>query len=126
MIGIEGLHHLAEALAQIDLAPAQQTALGAEAERLVQAVRTELSRPPGADHAVPWLRTGALRDSIDSVVQPAEAEIGSSDPVAVFQELGTRAIPPRPFLAPVAAAEGGNVARSVAQAVVAALREVIR
>ena len=38
------------------------------------------------------------------------------------QELGTARVPPRPFLAPVAAGMGEEVARAVAAAVVAALR----
>jgi hypothetical protein len=49
----------------------------------------------------PLLRTGAMRDSIRSEVEPLELElaVGSTDPVALWQELGTRrGIPPRPFL----------------------------
>jgi len=53
----------------------------------------------------PLLRTGALRDSIGYTIieKGVEAEIGSNDPIAVFQELGTTTIPARPFLSTAAA-----------------------
>ena len=51
-----------------------------------------------------------------------KAVVGSSDPAAVPQELGTAHMPARPFLAPVAAAMGEEVARTVGAAVAAALR----
>jgi phage gpG-like protein len=44
------------------------------------------------------LREGTLRDSIEIAVGDNEAAIGSNDPVAVYQELGTKSIPPRSFL----------------------------
>jgi hypothetical protein len=49
----------------------------------------------------PLLRTGAMRDSIKAEVDPFALElvVGSTDKVAVYQEMGTsRGIPPRPFL----------------------------
>ena len=48
----------------------------------------------------PLYETGALRDSIGYEVQCDQltASVGSNDPVAVFQELGTVTIPPRSFL----------------------------
>jgi phage gpG-like protein len=48
----------------------------------------------------PLLRTGELRDSIGHAVRGFEAVIGSTSDVAVYQELGTDRIPPRPFLGP--------------------------
>ncbi len=51
-----------------------------------------------------------------------QAVVGSSDPAAVPQELGTAHMPARPFLAPVAAEMGEEGARAVGPAVVAALR----
>lgn len=48
----------------------------------------------------PLLRTGELRDSIENEVHGFEAVIGSASDVAVYQELGTDKIPPRPFLGP--------------------------
>lgn len=50
----------------------------------------------------PLLRDGTLRDSIDSAVvrQPLHYRlyVGSDSKLAVYQEQGTRHIPPRPFL----------------------------
>jgi phage gpG-like protein len=50
----------------------------------------------------PLLRTGDLRDSISSEVEGLEAAIGSTSDVALYQELGTSRIPPRPLLGPAA------------------------
>jgi hypothetical protein len=47
----------------------------------------------------PLLRTGAMRASISHVSSPTEGRVGSNDDKAVWQELGTRTIPPRSFLA---------------------------
>jgi hypothetical protein len=50
----------------------------------------------------PLLRTGAMRDSISwEILDPGKtAIVGSTDEVALWQELGTDRIPPRPFLMP--------------------------
>ncbi len=48
--------------------------------------------------------------------------MGSSDPAAVPQEMATAHMPARPFLAPVAAEMGEEVARAVGARVAAALR----
>ena len=48
----------------------------------------------------PLLRTGDMRDSIETEHNALEAIIGSKDPVARYQEFGTDRIPPRPFLGP--------------------------
>ncbi len=48
--------------------------------------------------------------------------VGSSDPAAAPEEMGTIKMPPRPFLAPVAAGMGEEVAQSVGAAVAAALQ----
>ena len=52
----------------------------------------------------PLLRSGALRDSIghQTDVNSLEAVVGSTSDIAVYQELGTEKIPPRPFLGPAA------------------------
>lgn len=51
----------------------------------------------------PLLRTGEMRDSIEAVVTPTatgvKLDVGSNDPVALYQEMGTPTIPPRPFIA---------------------------
>jgi hypothetical protein len=46
----------------------------------------------------PLLRTGELRASIQMQAEGNEAAVGSDDPVAVYQELGTSKIPARSFL----------------------------
>ncbi len=48
----------------------------------------------------PLLRTGEMRDSIGTTISTdgLEAQIGSNDDRAVWQELGTEHIPPRSFL----------------------------
>ena len=46
----------------------------------------------------PLLRTGALRDSISHQSHGLQAAIGSTSDIALYQELGTVKIPPRPFL----------------------------
>lgn len=48
----------------------------------------------------PLFRTGKLRDSISHVVNRVNHKlyVGSTDPVAKYQELGTFRIPPRSFL----------------------------
>jgi hypothetical protein len=46
----------------------------------------------------PLLRTGELRASIQMQVEGNEAAVGSDDPVAEWQELGTSTIPARSFL----------------------------
>lgn len=50
----------------------------------------------GAD--TPLLETGEMRDSIAFNVQHREVRIGSDEEKAVYHELGTSKIPPRPFL----------------------------
>jgi HK97 gp10 family phage protein len=50
----------------------------------------------------PLLRTGELRDSIQSEVKGLEGIVGSQSPIAAYQEYGTDRIPPRPFIGPAA------------------------
>ncbi len=64
----------------------------------------------------------ALRDSVGAQADGLQAAVGSSDPAAVPQELSTAQMLARPFLAPVAAEMGDEVARAVGAAVAAALR----
>ncbi len=46
----------------------------------------------------PLLRTGHLRESIEVSIDGLTGVLGSTEPVALWQELGTSRIPPRPFL----------------------------
>jgi phage gpG-like protein len=53
----------------------------------------------------PLLETGDLRDSIERDVQHDVAYVGSNDPKAIWHELSTSRIPPRPFLGGAAKAK---------------------
>lgn len=69
----------------------------------------------------PLLRTGQMRDSIQHVVGDREGCIGTDDPIAEYQELGTSRIPPRSFLAGAAVRKGPQVAHILGLSVVRAL-----
>ena len=126
MIRIVGLRALSDRLARLDMTGAQQSAMESAAQRLQNAVQDQLSTPPGGDHATPWRRTGSLQTSIDHRSDDTGAVIGSDDPAAVAQELGTRNIPPRPFLSTTAAAHAAAVAHQVGLSVVANIREAMK
>lgn len=67
----------------------------------------------------PLLRTGDLRDSYSTGQEGHEAVIGSDSDIAVYQEVGTPTIPPRPVLGP-AAFEGKPKIGAVAAAIMVA------
>ena len=46
----------------------------------------------------PLLETGAMRASIEWIAHDLQGLVGSNSDIAVWQELGTSKIPPRPFL----------------------------
>ncbi len=48
----------------------------------------------------PLLRTAHLRESIKVSVQLHEVAVGSEEKIALWQEMGTRRIPARPFMGP--------------------------
>ncbi len=123
MIRISGLRALSDRLGHLDITEIQQAALEHAAQMLQDAVQEALSTPPGRDHDAPWRRTGSLQASIDHRSDTDMAVIGSDDPVAIDQELGTRDIPPRPFLSTTAAAQANDVAHRIAEAVATALRD---
>jgi hypothetical protein len=58
----------------------------------------------GFEVPAPLLRTGDMRESLAVQVEPTplgvEMAVGSDNPIALYQEMGTPTIPPRPFLAP--------------------------
>ncbi|MFG1388807.1 phage virion morphogenesis protein [Xanthobacter versatilis] len=68
----------------------------------------------------PLLRTGEMRDSIEHTVGKDEAQVGSNNDKALWQELGTsRGIPPRSFLGEAAARKAQEVVEAIGQSVVA-------
>jgi phage gpG-like protein len=113
---------LAQRLARLDLQAVQRAALQVQAETLAGAVREALNTPPGGDHRFPWRRTGTLHDSISVSADDDAAIVGSTSDEALYQELGTATIPPRPFLATIAAEHSERAAEAIGAAVAAALR----
>lgn len=71
----------------------------------------------------PLLREGDLRDSIEFQADGDQAAVGSDDPVAEYQELGTSTIPPRSFLASSAAEQSDRIAALIGTAYYRALAE---
>ena len=106
----------AAALADLPIPETLALTLAAQSDRLAEAVRASLATPPGGPHEQPWSRTGSLQSSIASTTDGLAAQVGSNHPAAPPQELGTARIPPRPFLAPAAAALAEPIARSIGQA----------
>ena len=120
---ISGLNELRERLERLRPEEVMARALAEQAQRMAARVREGLSEQPGAaGHDEPWLRSGALRDSVGAQADGLQAVVGSSDPAAVPQEMGTAHMPARPFLTPVAAGMGEEAARAVGAAAAAALR----
>jgi hypothetical protein len=82
---------------------------------------------PGREGDDPLLRTGGLRDSIEHQVSGYVAVVGSNDPKAVWQELGTSnavyPIPPRSFLGGAAVRKGPEAVVEIAEAVVSVLAD---
>jgi HK97 gp10 family phage protein len=69
----------------------------------------------------PLLRSGDLRESIKNEVSATHAVIGSTSDVAVYQELGTEKMPPRPFLGPAVLHNEEKIKRILGGAIVAGL-----
>ncbi len=120
---ISGLNEFRERLERLRADEVMARTLAEQADRMAARVREGLSEPPGGGgHDEPWLQSGALRDSVGAQADGLQAAVGSSDPAAVPQELGTARMPARPFLAPVAAGMGEEVARAVGAVAAAAIR----
>lgn len=113
---------LARRLAQLDVPSTAHSMLVREANALVGSVRSALSQSPGGPHAAPWLRTGELHDSIATATEGDTVVVGSTSPVAAWQENGTTHMRPRPFLAPVAR----DAAEAIADEVGTAVAELLR
>lgn len=78
---------------------------------------SDLGYPPNT----PLLRDGDLRDSIKHAVVGRAVHVGSDNPVALWQELGTPGahypIPPRSFLARAMFVEGRKAVAAIAEGV---------
>ena len=113
---------VARRLARLDLAAVRQAALTDAAETIAGGVRAALSHAPGDDHEFPWQRTGKLADSIGVIADADQALIGSNSEIALYQELGTATVPPRPFFAVIAADHAEATADAIGAAVARAIR----
>jgi hypothetical protein len=122
MIRILGLAEAIAALRAADPPGTMAVVLDGQAGTLAEAVQAALGTLPGGDHARPWAQTGALQASIGHSAEGLQAAVGSSDPAAAPQELGTVHLPPRPFLAPAAAAAAPGMAAAVGAAMADRLR----
>jgi phage gpG-like protein len=69
----------------------------------------------------PLLETGEMRASIEWNADGNQGFVGSNNDKAVWQELGTVKIPPRPFLAGAAMAMEEKIHKMAARAVVACI-----
>jgi len=123
MIAIEGLAALRARMERLEVEAAARRGLLAAGEHVAESTRQLLSTLPGGPHESPWLRSGALRASIGVTQTDNATIVVSTSDVAVHQELGTARIPPRPFLAPTAAAEADVAARTVADALATELHQ---
>jgi len=116
---------LSARIAAIDFDAVQRKALEDASQRIEKAVRESLTPPDGSRQA-PRICEDELRDSIAHEIDTARAVIGSTSRVAPDQELGSRRNPPRPFLAPAAAALGESVAEAIGTALADAIRMAAR
>lgn len=106
-IGPEVTHHIAEKAAELVQTNAQnrlgeyQDYTGPFNSWAPLADSTKEDRvAKGFPEDEPLLRTGDLRDSIEVSAKGGEAVIGSVADIALYQEVGTDKMPPRPFLGP--------------------------
>lgn len=67
----------------------------------------------------PLLRTGDLRDSIEVTRHHDEAVVGSTSDIALWQEIGTERMPPRPFLGPALYDSKLNIAERAGDTIIA-------
>lgn len=107
-----------EAEAKAEIGTYQRSNMGpyepwAELKDATKAERERLGFTPND----PLLRTGGLRDSISREVHGLEAAVGSTSDVMVYQEMGTRTIPPRPVLGLAASRKTEDVLRIVGESV---------
>lgn len=113
---------LANRLSQIDTDTVARAAFASCAANLADQVRDALSTPPGGPHNHPWLRTGALQNSVVLNCEHDTAIVASTSQIAIWQEYGTATVQPRPTFGPIAARNSQGIAQTVAEEVAQALR----
>lgn len=89
--------------------------------RLAPATVEEKTRLGYAPPDHPLLRTGEMRSSIEASSEGLSAAVGSDSKVALYQEVGTKHVPPRPFLALAAHENVEKIGALVAEAVMKAI-----
>jgi phage gpG-like protein len=65
----------------------------------------------------PLLETGEMRDSIEHNVDGRSAFVGSDNDKALWHELGTSRVPPRPFLSGALAHKEADVVKAIGEAI---------
>ena len=85
-------------------------------------VTQEIRAAQGYTPNDPLLRSGEMAESISHVVYGEEAAVGTTSEKAVWQELGTATIPPRPFFGPVAIETEPEVQRIISASLVRFVR----
>ncbi len=141
--------HLAQQLAEIDTAvtDAITRTLTQAAERMEADARAMIGTEPDIWPALatatiaekarlgfsgqisptdPLLRTGDLRESITAQADADGITLGSSSPIATYQERGTARIPPRPFLATTMRAHVDEITHSHAGTVAETIRAALQ
>ncbi len=66
----------------------------------------------------PLLETGEMRDSIEYAVDGKEAHIFSNNDKALWHELGTSKVPPRPFLSGALENKSEEIVKQIGQGIV--------
>ncbi len=113
---------LIEKQAKDEIGEYQRADMGAYAPWAELADSTKADRlHQGFSENEPLLRTGELRDSISRETHGLESVVGSTSDVMVYQELGTRTIPPRSVLGLAATRKEREVIKLIGAAVVSEL-----
>ena len=125
LAGLTAAAELISEEARHEIGHYQRDNMGPSAEWEELAKRTKDDRrSKGFPENNPLLRTGELLHSISFHVEGNVAVVGSTSDVAVWQELGTRNIPPRSFLATAAYRKTAMASEAIAGRVVWVLRDL--
>jgi len=65
----------------------------------------------------PLLRSGDLRESIESEVMGLAAIVGTKSEIGYWQEMGTTKMPPRPFIGPAYVRKIDNLMEAIGRAI---------
>lgn len=118
---LEKVGHIIERRAKVKIGEYQAEAgpFAAWAE-LADSTKADRVRQ-GYSEDEPGLRSGGMRDSIESTVEVPEVQTGSNDDKLVFFEMGTRNQPPRSVLGGAVVDEMDKIIDTIGHAVHASL-----